>query len=65
MSREDQSGYQRKAENAMRMAIAAHGSERLIWVRMALLWQGLGRDDSRHREQHKDAGRPKVTLERV
>ncbi|WP_291694931.1 hypothetical protein [Bradyrhizobium sp.] len=47
----------------MRMAIAAHGSERLIWVRMALLWQGLGRDDSRHRGQDKNAGRPKVTLE--
>jgi flagellar biosynthesis regulator FlaF len=51
MIRADQLDCQRKAEDAMRMAIAATGFERQIWVRMAVLWQGLGGDNGREKRQ--------------
>ena len=36
--------WQKRAEAAMRMAIATDGLERLKWVRVAQAWQDLGRD---------------------
>jgi hypothetical protein len=36
--------WQKRAEAAMKLAVAADGLERLKWVRLAQAWQDLGRD---------------------